>query len=211
MDGKEIDILIPNLGIGIEYDSEFYHREKIDEDQAKNDLMARSGFHLVRVREHPLGQITEFDVITPTRQLSKSDMNGLLESLRTIVPDMADQVVEYQHESDFVNDEDFASYTSYSDRPIPENSLAEKFPQIAIQWDYQKNAPLTPYDFSHGSKYRAWWLCENGHSFDATINSQTYHSGGINRGCRYCAWERKLPLSDKQDDLFKSNTDDGVT
>ena len=202
VDGKEIDILIPNLGIGIEYDSEFYHRDKIEEDQAKNDLMARSGFHLLRVREHPLEKVTEFDVITPTRQLSKSDMNGLLESLRTIVPDMADQVVEYQHASDFINDVDYASYTSYSDRPIPENSLAHRHPEVASQWDYERNAPLTPDDFSYGSRHRAWWLCDNGHSFDAIIGSRTSHVGGRYKGCRYCAWERKLPLGDKQDDLF---------
>jgi hypothetical protein len=97
---------------------------------------------------------------------------------------------------------DFATYTSYSDRPIPENSLAEKFPQIASQWDYQKNAPLTPYDFTYGSQHRAWWLCPNGHSFDAIINSRTHHADGSYGGCRYCAWERKLPLGDKQDDLF---------
>ena len=141
-------------------------------------------------------------MITLPRQLSKSDMNRLLESVRTIVPDTAEQVLEYQRAPDFINDGDYASYTSYSDRPIPANSLAHRYPEVASQWDYERNAPLTPDDFSYGSSHRAWWLCDNGHSFDAIIGSRTSHVGGRYKGCRYCAWERKLPLGDKQDDLF---------
>ena len=200
--GKEIDVFVPSIKLGVEYDSAFYHRDKDNEDQAKNSLMESLGLNVIRVRERPLDQISSLDVITPTRQLSKKDMNRLLESVAAVCAMDENLLASYLSENDFINNENFASYISYSDRPIPENSLAEKFPEIAAQWDYEKNAPLTPYDFSHGSKYRAWWLCDNGHSFDASINSQTYHSGGIYKGCRYCAWERKLPLGDKQDDLF---------
>ena len=43
------------------------------------------------------------------------------------------------------------------------------------------------------------------------MGSRTSHLEGRCKGCRYNAWERKLPLGDKWDDLFESNTDDGVT
>lgn len=200
--GKEIDVFVPSIKLGVEYDSAFYHRDKDNEDRAKNSLMESLGLNVIRVREQPLDQISSLDVITPTRQLSKNDVNRLLGSIAQICALKKNLLAGYLSEKDFVSNEDFASYASYSDRPIPENSLAEKFPEIAAQWDYEKNAPLTPYDFSHGSKYRAWWLCDNGHSFDAIIGSRTAHAGGRYKGCRYCAKERKLPLGDRQDDLF---------
>lgn len=200
--GKEIDVFVPSIKLGVEYDSAFYHQDKDNEDRAKNSLMESLGLNVIRVREQPLDRISNLDVIAPTRQLSKNDVNRLLESIAHVGALNEKLLAGYLSEKDFVSNEDFAFYSSYSDRPIPENSLAEKFPEIAAQWDYEKNAPLTPYDFSHGSKHRAWWLCDNGHSFDASINSQTYHSGGVYKGCRYCAWERKLPLGDKQNDLF---------
>ena len=201
--GKEIDVVVPSLKLGIEYDSAFYHQDKEREDRAKNALMEHLGLRLIRVREQPLHRISSLDVITPMRQLSKKDLNRLVESVAEACAMDKNLLANYLSEKDFINNENFASYISYSDRPIPENSLAETFPKIASQWDYEKNDPLTPYDFSHGSKFRAWWVCTNGHSFDATINSRTYHADGPYEGCRYCAWDRKLPNDGSQNELLE--------
>ena len=199
---KEIDIFLPQIGIGIEYDGAIYHQNLIDEDLAKNALLASLGLHLIRVRERPLEPTSDLDVITPTRRLSKNDVDHLLKSILKAVPSTDTVISPYLSQNDFINQSDYAQYISYSDRPIPENSLAEKFPDLALQWDHEKNAPLTPYDFSHGSKHRVWWICENGHSFDSVINARTSHFNSPYKGCKTCWMERKLPLGDKQDDLF---------
>jgi hypothetical protein len=68
IEGKEIDIFLPQIGIGIEYDGAIYHQNLIDEDLAKNALMASLELHLIRVRERPLEPISDLDVITPTRR-----------------------------------------------------------------------------------------------------------------------------------------------
>ena len=200
--GKEVDVFVPEIGLGVEYDSEFFHRNKIDEDEAKNTLLHSLGINLVRVREHPLRVISDLDVISSTRQLSKDIINQLLDSIVAIAPSHKAEIRDYQLLKDFVNSKDFAQYTSYSNRPTPENSLAEKFPEISKQWDFTKNFPLTPYDFSHGSKHRAWWICDNGHSFEATINARTYRAKSKYKGCRYCARERSSPSSGDQVSLF---------
>lgn len=189
--GKEIDICLHDIGIAIEYDSAFYHQDKCDEDLAKNLLVNSLGFNLIRVRERPLEPITSIDVITPTRQLSKHDLNRLVQSILKISCINDPKFDEYIASKDFVNDNDFAQLTKYTGKPVPENSLAEMYPEVSEQWDYDKNFPLTPYDFSHGSKYRAWWICENGHSFDATINARTFRADTPYKGCRYCSRQRK--------------------
>jgi len=64
-----------------------------------------------------------------------------------------------------------------------EGDLLTKFPEIASEWDYEKNNPLTPDKINPGSKKKVWWTCKKGHSYQATPNSRT--SNGT--GCPICA------------------------
>ena len=60
-------------------------------------------------------------------------------------------------------------------------SLAEMRPDIARQWDYEANAPVTPNDVTAGSKYRAGWICDQGHKWEAAVYSRK------RAGCPECA------------------------
>lgn len=62
------------------------------------------------------------------------------------------------------------------------NDLASLYPALAAQWDLRKNAPRKPSDVLAGSHSPAWWLCERGHSWQATVNSRLSGSG-----CPVCA------------------------
>lgn len=53
---------------------------------------------------------------------------------------------------------------------------------LLCQWHPTRNESLTPETVSYGSKKKAWWLCENGHEWQATIYART--SGGT--GCPSC-------------------------
>ena len=68
------------------------------------------------------------------------------------------------------------------------NDLATQSPELARQWDYEKNVPLVPADVSAGSHRPVWWRCEKGHSWRASIHSRT--SGC---GCPVCAGRQILP------------------
>jgi hypothetical protein len=46
-------------------------------------------------------------------------------------------------------------------KPAPGRSLLELYPIIAEQWDYDRNAPLTPADVAAGSNQHFWWVCED--------------------------------------------------
>lgn len=65
---------------------------------------------------------------------------------------------------------------------IPEKtSLAVINPVLAAQWHPIKNDGLTVYQVSAFCNDKAWWRCENGHEWDATVSNR---SNG--KGCPYC-------------------------
>lgn len=53
------------------------------------------------------------------------------------------------------------------------NDFATVSPDIAKEWDYDKNAPNLPEQFLNSSSKRFYWICKNNHSYDATIQSRT--------------------------------------
>ncbi len=66
------------------------------------------------------------------------------------------------------------------------NDMNTTHPEIAKQWDEEKNLKengRTKYDTSHGWKDKIWWICEKGHSYDASPNDRTNKG----TGCRYCS------------------------
>ena len=70
-----------------------------------------------------------------------------------------------------------------------ENDLASAFPKIAAQWHPTRNGKLTPETVTAYSNRRVWWVCEEGHEYQAVISRRT--EGGV--GCPYCAGRRVLP------------------
>lgn len=66
--------------------------------------------------------------------------------------------------------------------------LKTKFPEIAAEWDYEKNEDLEPSRVSFGSNKKVWWRCPKGHSYEARITDRT---GRHKSGCPYCAGRRR--------------------
>lgn len=70
-----------------------------------------------------------------------------------------------------------------------ENDLATLYPDIAAQWDEEKNGALHPSNVTAGSNRRVWWRCEKGHSYRAVIAQRVQRGDG----CPYCANRKVLP------------------
>lgn len=80
-------------------------------------------------------------------------------------------------------------------------SLEVLFPQIAKEFDESKNTPLTASKIHAGSKQKVWWICSNGHSFQATVSQRT-RSG---TGCNVCLGRAPAlgeSLADKHPELL---------
>ena len=70
-----------------------------------------------------------------------------------------------------------------------ENDLATLRPDLAAQWHPEKNGSTTPADVLEGSHYKAWWICEKGHEWQAIVKSRAI--GGT--GCPVCTNRRLSP------------------
>ena len=64
-----------------------------------------------------------------------------------------------------------------------ENDLASQFPEIAAQWDRERNDELTAETVSPYSSRKVWWRCRLGHSWQAAVSARTCRGSG----CPYCA------------------------
>ena len=67
------------------------------------------------------------------------------------------------------------------------NDIVTKRPDLISQWDFEKN-DLDPEKLRPGSKKKAWWVCEKGHSYQMGICDK---SRGQN--CPFCSGRRVLP------------------
>lgn len=70
-----------------------------------------------------------------------------------------------------------------------ENDLRTLFPNIAAQWDTEKNIGTDPERLSAYSNRRVWWVCDKGHSYCASVASRVHNK----TGCPYCANRKVLP------------------
>lgn len=67
------------------------------------------------------------------------------------------------------------------------NSFADKHPELASEWYYEKNGDITPEIVLPKSQKLFWWKCANGHEWQATPADRTRV-----KGCPYCSGQRVL-------------------
>ena len=63
------------------------------------------------------------------------------------------------------------------------NDLLTTHPELAKEWHPTKNKPLAPSNVSYGSGKKVWWMCPNGHEYQATILHRASKNG---TGCPVC-------------------------
>ena len=196
IEGIEVDMLIPKINVAIEYDGNYWHRNKEVKDLKKNEFLSSHNIHLIRVRQLPLKPLSKEDIlVSQNHSLEKKDLDKILKKIIPLENDeMVNKINKYLEKLSFVNEELFNKYRSYFPSPFPENSLLETHPQISLEWDYEKNYPLIPENFSHGAHHKIWWLCSIGHSYESRIVDRVR----IMVRCPYCSGKKTLNL-----DLFK--------
>ncbi len=72
------------------------------------------------------------------------------------------------------------------------NDLETLFPDVAKEWDYEKNEK-TPDSVAARTRAKAWWKCKKGHSWQASIVSRT----SLHTGCPICAKPTQSSISEK--------------
>ena len=180
--GMEIDIFIPSIKVGIEYDGKAWHTKKtIEKEKKKYQICRESDIYLIRIVEN-----LEQDETTADRKIYIQDANSseslncaIMETL-SVLETISNPVMGFDYSVDTERDKN-TIYEQYLTE-LEKNSLANTYPQITAEWHPEKNGSLTPKMFLPHSSVKIWWQCNKGHEWIAQISTRT--SG---RGCPYCS------------------------
>ena len=169
--GYELDIYIPSKKTAIEYDGYFWHKNKTKKDLDKNLKCQKDGIKLYRIREgmSPLNDSSiDYVVLENQKNLSKV--------LEEILSEIIGTSVDVDLERDSIAIENLREYTEKG------TSLLFSNPEVAKEWNYEKNGNLKPEHFAENSNKKVWWKCSKGHEWQATIASRNKL-----HGCPYCS------------------------
>lgn len=191
--GMELDIYIPSLKIGIEYDGYAFHRTVVQHNREvkKYRICKELGIMLVRIREKPL---EASDDICDESTIVTDSLTSTIKELKKFLPHLSNIDINVER------DETIIKTKYYSEQE--KNSLQYLHPILCQEWNYEKNNGLTPNMFSAHSNDKVWWKCSNNHEWPASIDSRV--SGN---GCPYCCnrlvWPGYNDLASKRPDLVK--------
>jgi hypothetical protein len=186
--GYECDVYVPSLGFGVEFDGAHWHKGKNDFDLKKNNVFEAEGVKLLRIRERPLEPISENDIVVKKGELEDNVLKGLYQKfveLRLLPLDVENDISKFIENPKFKNSKAYRKILALLPAPPSEAALSATHPGLSSEWNYARNAPLKPDNFSYGSTRVVWWICPIGHEYDMRIAHRT---DGIN--CPICAGRR---------------------
>ena len=64
------------------------------------------------------------------------------------------------------------------------------YPHLVKEWHPTKNGDLKPSEVTKGSDKKVWWLCPNGHPYEAVIEMRTRKDYPMR--CQYCTGRKTL-------------------
>lgn len=174
----EIDVFIPSLRLGIEYDGRAWHQNQ-DRDEKKYQSCIKNNMTLIRISEIKVEKSALIcDKIFYTDPCHASDYTKLNESIKELFCFLN---LPYDHID--CNKDNFNIKQQYY-TILKENSLASKCPDKAQYWDYEKNGNITPDMVSNNSNDKYWVKCrECGDSFKTQMNVFSQSQGW----CKKCS------------------------
>ena len=166
----EYDIYLCDRGIVIEYNGEFYHRERRGRDQDKHDFALSLGLRVVSITESDKNRFQGDEIFIKCDHGSEKTnlKKGIEEILRLLDINFSDGLIDLSRDTGEI----LARFSP----DLGEESLEAKFPHVAREWDYSRNGGLLPSQVGPGSHYRAWWKHEGKrvpHVWQARIEKRT--------------------------------------
>ena len=179
--GWEIDVYLPDYRIGIEYDGMYFHSLKgaQSREERKRDDLSKAGVTLMRLKESKqkssvIGNTISYKLEPKYKNLDEG-LIMLFSRIKIITGvDLPD--INFQRDHLKI----YNSYEHYE----KSNNLADKYPEIAKEWNYERNGNLKPEMYYPGSNEVVWWKCNTcGHEWKASVNSRALR----NTGCPSCS------------------------
>jgi len=182
INNREVDILIPQLRVCIEHDGAFFHRNKNDSE--KNEVFEKAGYTVIRVRELPLPKIRSYDILYKAGSLSPVDVLQIflvIYKLPETAPEIKALIDRYREAKTFRNEDLFLRLTQMLPSPLLSESLAALHPQLAAEWDFERNS-FGPAEVRPYSTLEVSWKCEFGHIWRQTVRDRVDHG----KRCKAC-------------------------
>lgn len=186
----EIDIFIPSLNIGIEYDGVYWHKSKADREAKKYHTCQEHGITLYRMRESTkvIDDIADAIIIRHKPYNFETLDSALVELFNLMGIQIAVNTLE---DSAKIREQFYTELTS--------NSLAALYPKVAQEWHAEKNGAITPSMVSYGSNVPYWWKCSVcQREWSTAVADRTV--GG--KGCSKCAKAKLSKQFKKKHEVF---------
>ena len=155
--GKEVDIWLPELQTGIEYNGGYWHDGKEQADLEKRSFLALQGIRVIVVKEGQENYVCNDEIEYKYHSGKKDNLNWAIETLFTLLAIKSPAIDVAACEQEI-----YAQYI----RLEKENSLATKHPSLVDEWHPTKNGNLLPSMVTVGSNKKVWWRCQKcGHEW----------------------------------------------
>ena len=174
---RELDIYIPDLRIGIEYDGIAWH---IDE---RSTRVAEEKYAVCRKHNVTLIRVSEFENIHKVfcdHHILRTENTD--ESLNCAINKVLSFIVN-NCEIDINVNRDRNEIMKQFIISLKEKSIAARFPESICEWDIEKNNGITPEMVNSHANQKYWWRCPEGHSYRMSPGNKLYHDFG----CPICS------------------------
>ena len=150
--GYELDVYIPAQHTAIEFDGYFWHKEKTQKDLEKNRQCEKDGIKLYRIREGlPSLNDSSIDYVI------QKDHKDISHTFERILNEIIGMDVDIDLKRDAIAIENLREYTEKG------NSILFSNPEVAREWNYERNGSLRPEHVVPNSGKKVWWKCSKGH------------------------------------------------
>lgn len=189
---SELDIYLPALRLGIEYDGEAWH--KSGKKDLKKDLRClANGVRLIRIREPKCPHIQGIGPCYNLPDTKESSLAAAIEFIFQMLRDEYSVNIPPEIHVDIASNR--IKIYELMELRNKENSLAILQPQLAREWNHLKNGSLTPDMIYERANKKVWWLCPTcGHEWDAVVASRVAGNGCPKCGKIKAAHSQSTPM-----------------
>ena len=161
----ELDIYIPTLRIGIEYDGLYWHKDKTESDNYKNHTLNNNGIFVIRIREDGLPLLNDFNGLIIKRSIlgqSNKELVTVINQLFLFLQRFQKKKI-LQISTDNLYAEQNSIYALIYNHPV-DNTI--KNTCLSGFWDKKMNGNLNIENVSITSAIPIRFKCSAGVSFE---------------------------------------------
>ena len=199
--GMELDIYIPSIRMGIEYDGMAWHKaDKFEREIKKYNICHDHDIKLIRIKEGRKGfsgfekyrNTADYIVGIGEDMFAPGNLNFAIWQLQnyiafcqncktngplllTSVSTNMDIPIVFPIDIDIKRDElEIRKYMT----KIKGKSLGDLYPKLVKEWHPTKNGEITPYKIKSHSNFKAWWICPQcNNEYYASVSHRAYGTG----------------------------------